>query len=71
MSIGFCLCGPLCTLIFFVPVPIVRNRRGRGVGGVSDFRGGTKGREFWEIIGKRVAGSIFELEREKMLYKII
>ena len=34
--------------------PIVRSRG--GLGGVSDFRVGTKGREFWEILGERVGG---------------
>jgi hypothetical protein len=31
-------------------------RSGGGVGGVSDFRGGTKGKEFGEILGERVGG---------------
>jgi hypothetical protein len=49
--------------VFFVVLHIVRNR------GVSDFRGGTKGREFREILGGRVGVSIFEPGKEKNWYK--
>jgi hypothetical protein len=46
------------------PDNIVRNR-----GVVGKFGEGTKGREFWEILGKG-GYPIFELKRDKMLVKM-